>query len=66
MIGKSTAVMQTRCISCKREQYGPSVYPLSHGLYPCAWCGLVPPVFIDEDKYREALKADRPPIPSKP
>lgn len=49
-------VMQPRCIGCKREQYGPGVFAISHGEAGCAWCGLCPPVFTDEAAYREALR----------
>jgi len=31
--------MQTRCIYCLREQYGPAVHAISHGEHPCNWCG---------------------------
>lgn len=27
------------CPSCKKEQYGPAVWSISHGESPCAWCG---------------------------
>jgi hypothetical protein len=49
-------VMQPRCIFCKREQYMPAVYSISHGEHPCCWCGCTPPVFRDEAAYREALR----------
>ncbi len=48
--------MQPRCIFCKREQYMPAVYSISHGEHPCCWCGCTPPVFRDEAAYREALR----------
>lgn len=47
--------MQAKCIYCKKEQYAPVVYPVSHGEMGCAWCGQVPPVFTDEKEYREEL-----------
>jgi hypothetical protein len=31
--------MQERCIYCKREQYIPAVWEISHGERPCVWCG---------------------------
>jgi hypothetical protein len=52
---KKEVIMQERCIYCKREQYAPVVYPVSHGEMGCAWCGQVPPVFTDEKEYGEEL-----------
>jgi hypothetical protein len=51
-------IMQTKCIYCKKEQYSPVVYPVSHGEMGCAMCGKVPPVFTDIDEYRKEL--DKP------
>lgn len=31
--------MQTRCVHCGFEQYGPAVWAISHGNHPCCWCG---------------------------
>lgn len=33
--------MQTRCIHCGCEQYGPAVWDVSHGKHPCCWCGAM-------------------------
>jgi hypothetical protein len=54
---KSTEVaMQTRCIYCKMEQYGPAVHAISYGLHPCVWCGKTPPV-LTYPEYNTQLKA---------
>ena len=53
---KKDVVMQTTCIYCKKEQYAPAVYPISHGEAGCNWCGQVPPVFTHMKKYIEALE----------
>ncbi len=55
---KKEVVMQTSCIYCKKEQYAPAVYTVSHGEAGCAWCHKVPPVFTYVKKYREEL--DKP------
>lgn len=47
--------IQTRCIYCHQEQYGPAVMAVSRGLVPCAWCARIPPV-LTEDEYREKLR----------
>lgn len=47
--------MQTRCIFCKREQYGPAVYDISYSKHPCVWCGKTPPVLTDAE-WRERLR----------
>jgi len=31
--------MQSRCVHCRREQYAPAVFSISHGEHPCVWCG---------------------------
>lgn len=54
-----TTAMQVRCIYCKREQYAPAVYPISHGKAGCSWCGKVPPVFTTDEEYYKALKEDK-------
>lgn len=54
-----TTAMQVRCIYCKREQYAPAVYPISHGEAGCSWCGKVPPVFTTDEEYYKALKEDK-------
>lgn len=52
--------MQTRCIKCGLEQYGPAVYKISHGEMACVWCGeMSKPMSEAEyqkhlDKYFEA------------
>lgn len=52
----NTVAMQTRCIYCKREQYGPAVFDISHGDHPCVWCGKTPPVFKSYEEYHQALQ----------
>jgi ribosomal protein S27E len=47
--------MQVRCIYCKREQYAPAVYEISHGKHPCVWCGKTPPV-MTESEWRLKIK----------
>lgn len=49
---------QMRCIYCKREQYMLAVAEISHGVHPCVWCGMIPPVFTVDtrEEYREALR----------
>lgn len=46
--------MQTRCIFCRREQYGPAVWSISHGEQACCWCGETPPI-LTEMEYREKM-----------
>jgi hypothetical protein len=53
--GLDDVVMQTRCIGCKKEQYAPGVFAISHGEARCGVCGLRPPVFTEEAAYLEAL-----------
>lgn len=48
-------VMQNRCIYCKKEQYGPAVYDISHGKHSCVWCGQTPPVIRSYDEYWEEV-----------
>lgn len=50
----SEVAMQPRCIYCKREQYGPAVWDISHGEHPCVWCGKTPPTFETEREWRSA------------
>ena len=56
---KQKVVMQFKCIRCKKEQYAPAVYDISHGEHPCVWCGKTPPIFTDEEEYRKELKNGR-------
>lgn len=51
--------MQPRCIYCKREQYAPAVYSISHGEHPCVWCGKIPPVFKTEQEWHEAYNNEQ-------
>lgn len=51
------AVMQMRCVRCKRSQYLPAVAAVSVGAAGCVFCGHVPPVFATEAAYRAALAA---------
>jgi hypothetical protein len=50
--------MQVRCIYCKREQYAPAVYAISHGEHPCVWCGKTPPVFTRDADWQKAMKEE--------
>lgn len=50
--------MQVRCVACKREQYAPAVWPISHGEAGCSWCGYVPKPMTTEE-YRAALAEGR-------
>jgi hypothetical protein len=51
-------VLQTRCVFCKREQYALNSLAVSHGNAGCSWCGRVPPIFYDIERYRAALRAN--------
>lgn len=42
--GTCTHVMHMRCTECRREQYAPAVWAISHGEQPCPWCGRHNPV----------------------
>lgn len=53
-----TPAMQPRCIYCGREQYGPAVWPISHGEHPCVWCGETPPQ-LTESEYRARMREVR-------
>lgn len=46
--------MQSRCVFCLREQYGPAVYAISHGEHPCVWCGVTPAPMTTAE-YQRAL-----------
>lgn len=52
---ENIVVMQINCIYCKKQQYSTIVYPVSHGEMGCAWCGQVPPVFINIKEYEKEL-----------
>jgi len=52
---KRAAVMQTRCVFCKQEQYGPAVYDVSMNNGACPWCGKVAGR-LSEDEYARRLK----------
>jgi hypothetical protein len=54
----SNIAMQARCVHCKREQYAPAVYKISHGEHPCVWCGEMSERMTEEE-YRSSL--DNPP-----
>ncbi len=47
--------MQIRCVHCKREQYIPMVWDVSHGRHPCSWCGKMSKKMTNPE-YKEALK----------
>lgn len=51
--------MQSRCVSCGREQYALNVYALSHGQSGCSWCGFVPPAYTSMTEYRAAVRATK-------
>ena len=48
--------MQFRCLACRKEQYGPAVYPVSTGKEPCPWCGEMATPMRNAE-YRAALDA---------
>lgn len=52
-------VMQPRCVHCLREQYVLAILVVSHGYGGCVWCGHIPPVFTDEEQYKQALTKRR-------
>lgn len=54
-----SVVYQPRCVNCKREQYALNVASVSRGDSGCCWCGFIPPVFVDEQDYRDALWGKR-------
>ena len=51
----SKVAMQTRCIFCKKEQYIPRVWSISHGEVGCAWCGKKSDKMTEEE-YQKALR----------
>ena len=53
---KKDIAMQTRCISCGKEQYLPAVYSVSNGETPCVWCGITPPVLTEKEYYEKLRK----------
>lgn len=54
---KEDIAMQTRCVSCKREQYAMAVYSISRGEHPCVWCGVMGRK-MSKEQYRNAMKGD--------
>jgi|APGre2960657505_1045072.scaffolds.fasta_scaffold16728_3 ribosomal protein S27E len=46
--------MQTRCVHCKTEQYGPAVYSVSMGTDRCYWCGKMS-IKMTNAEYKVAL-----------
>lgn len=49
--------MQVRCLYCRREQYAPAVWAISHGTHPCVWCGKTPPVLTPKEYEKELRKS---------
>lgn len=46
--------MQTRCVHCKAEQYGPAVHSVSMGTDTCSWCGKMS-IKMTNAEYKVAL-----------
>ncbi len=57
-MSEAKIAMQPRCIYCKREQYGPAVWDISHAEHPCVWCGKTPPVFATDADWYAAYKGN--------
>jgi hypothetical protein len=51
-----TIAMQVRCVHCKREQWMPAVYEISHGKSPCRWCGKMSKEMTEEEYRKEMDK----------
>jgi hypothetical protein len=47
--------LQTRCLHCLGEQYALSVYFVSTGDQPCAWCGAYSKK-MSQQEYDRALR----------
>lgn len=56
---KHDLAVQTRCVSCKREQYALAAYQISIGKGGCSWCGYRPGQ-MTEKEYKEAYKKLNP------
>jgi len=57
----SEIAMQTYCVRCGKEQYVPNVWPVSHGLHPCSWCGKMSKKMTEKEysKIMKTLKEKR-------